>query len=81
MQELEKGITGLKPPAADNSVFSPVFRSGSYSEKGPKQYMEDEFICVDNLLEHLPSSSNFPSPASFYGVLSSFSVEMLGYYG
>ncbi|XP_044469427.1 probable protein phosphatase 2C 47 [Mangifera indica] len=66
--ELEIGITGLKPPAADNSVFSPVFRSGSYSEKGPKQYMEDEFICVDNLLEHLPSSSNFPSPASFYGV-------------
>ncbi|KAJ0041269.1 hypothetical protein Pint_28729 [Pistacia integerrima] len=66
--ELEKGITGLKLLPADNSVLSPVFRSGSFSEKGPKQYMEDEFICVDNLREHLPSSSNFPSPAAFYGV-------------
>ncbi|XP_028776708.1 probable protein phosphatase 2C 47 isoform X2 [Neltuma alba] len=48
--------------AEDKSEFSPVFRSGSCSEKGPKQYMEDEFIAVDILHE------NLPSPGAFYGI-------------
>ncbi|PKI75783.1 hypothetical protein CRG98_003826 [Punica granatum] len=30
--------------------------------------MEDEHICIDNLLEHLGSGSDFPSPGAFYGV-------------
>lgn len=45
-----------------------MFRSGSFSDKGPKQYMEDEYICVDNLCEHLDAAETFPSPAAFYGV-------------
>ncbi|KAL5754241.1 hypothetical protein ACOSP7_022461 [Xanthoceras sorbifolium] len=52
-----------------NSGFQPVYRSGNCSEKGPKQFREDEFICIDNLHDHLDSDSNFPSPGAFYGVL------------
>ncbi|EPS57770.1 hypothetical protein M569_17047, partial [Genlisea aurea] len=51
-----------------DSGFVPAFRSGSCSEIGPKAYMEDEYICVDNLSEHLGKASGFPSPGAFYGV-------------
>lgn len=68
MQESDKGIMSLKPPSADDSQFQPVFRSGSCSEKGPKSYMEDEYICVDNLNEHLGSASSLSTSGAFYGV-------------
>lgn len=67
MQELDVGIMGFKPPP-ENSGFIPVFRSGSCSEKGPKQYMEDEFICVDDLRQHLGAAANLSSQGAFYGV-------------
>ncbi|XP_057784127.1 probable protein phosphatase 2C 47 [Salvia miltiorrhiza] len=51
-----------------DSGFQPIFRSGSCSEIGPKQYMEDEFICVDDLPQHLGTNKGFPSPGAFYGV-------------
>lgn len=54
---------GAKSPQGVNSTFQPVFRSGSWSDKGPKQSMEDEFICVDDLTEHIGSSTG-----AFYGV-------------
>ncbi|KAG6501492.1 hypothetical protein ZIOFF_041373 [Zingiber officinale] len=43
-------------------------RSGNCSEIGPKLRMEDEHICIDNLVSHLRASVNFPSPGAFYGV-------------
>jgi protein phosphatase 2C family protein 2/3 len=58
----------LKSPSDEKSGFLPIFRSGSCSEKGPKQYMEDEYICVDNLHEHLGIAAEFSSPGAFYGV-------------
>lgn len=58
----------MKSPFGENSGFLPIFRSGSCSEIGPKTYMEDEYICVDNLREHLEAASDFPSPGAFYGV-------------
>ncbi|KAM7260998.1 hypothetical protein ACFE04_026473 [Oxalis oulophora] len=64
--EADIAKVGLKSPS-DNE-FQPVLRSGSYSEKGPKQYMEDEYIRVDNLLEHLGKTPNPPCPGAFYGV-------------
>ncbi|KAK6946543.1 PPM-type phosphatase-like domain [Dillenia turbinata] len=45
-----------------------IFRSGSCSEIGPKTYMEDEYISIDNLLDHLGTTVRVPSPAAFYGV-------------
>lgn len=66
--EQDLGIMNLKPPSANDSEFQPVFRSGSCSERGPKQYMEDEYICVDNLDKHLPSVSKLSTSGAFYGV-------------
>ncbi|KAL5698676.1 protein-serine/threonine phosphatase [Ranunculus cassubicifolius] len=59
---------GLKSPSDVKSGFLPVFRSGSWEEIGPKSYMEDEHICVDNLREHLGATADVPSPGAFYGV-------------
>ncbi|CAH1430967.1 unnamed protein product [Lactuca virosa] len=50
------------------SEYMPMIRSGSCAEKGPKEYMEDEHICIDNLLQHLDRTEGFPSPGAFYGV-------------
>ncbi|KAL4645742.1 hypothetical protein ACB092_02G256000 [Castanea dentata] len=66
--ESEIGFLGLKSPSDEKSGFLPMFRSGSCSEKGPKQYMEDEYISVDNLREHLGTAAKFSSPCAFYGV-------------
>ncbi|KAL0313876.1 UNVERIFIED_CONTAM: putative protein phosphatase 2C 27 [Sesamum angustifolium] len=62
------GGTGMKSLSDTKSSFQPVFRSGSCAEKGPKQYMEDEHICIDILHQHLGESAGFPSPRAFYGV-------------
>lgn len=35
---------------------------------GPKPYMEDEHVCIDNLIEYLGASVKFSSPGAFYGV-------------
>ncbi|KAK4351841.1 hypothetical protein RND71_027359 [Anisodus tanguticus] len=55
-------------PLKGQSNFEPVFRSGSCAEKGPKQYMEDEHICIDDLLIHVNEIAGSTSPAAFYGV-------------
>ncbi|KAH7653580.1 Protein-serine/threonine phosphatase protein [Dioscorea alata] len=59
---------GLISPSDARRNFLPVYRSGSCSEIGPKQHMEDEHICIDNLVEHLRGDMDFPSPGAFYGV-------------
>ncbi|KAL6011968.1 hypothetical protein ACLOJK_002435 [Asimina triloba] len=51
----------------DGTNFLPIFRSGSCSEIGPKHFMEDEHICIDNLVEHLGEAADIPSPGAFYG--------------
>ncbi|RRT66731.1 hypothetical protein B296_00033760, partial [Ensete ventricosum] len=66
--DLNLGTLGLVCPQEGQSAFLPVFRSGSCSEIGPKPYMEDEHICIDNLVKHLGASVNCPSPGAFYGV-------------
>lgn len=65
---MEGSYIGLKSPSELQSNFLPIFRSGSWAEMGPKQYMEDEHICIDNLMEHLGEDARFPSPGAFYGV-------------
>ncbi|KAL0350233.1 UNVERIFIED_CONTAM: putative protein phosphatase 2C 47 [Sesamum radiatum] len=59
----ENGVKSL----GKDSGFIPMFRSGSCSEMGPKPYMEDEYICVDNLSDHLATPNAFPSAGAFYG--------------
>lgn len=62
------GIASVKPVPDGKSDFLPIVRSGSCAEKGPKQYMEDEHICIDNLLESIDEAEGLPSPGAFYGV-------------
>ncbi|CAJ2642799.1 probable protein phosphatase 2C 27 [Trifolium pratense] len=61
-------VTGSKSSSEDKTEFVPIFRSGSCAERGPKQYMEDEHICIDDLIHHIGSASNIPFPGAFYGV-------------
>lgn len=69
VQKLEVGIVANKSPSDEKLMFLPVFRSGSCAERGSKQYMEDEHIRIDNLIEHLDdTSTDLPSPGAFYGV-------------
>lgn len=37
--------------------------------------MEDEHVCIDNILEHLGSTADFPSSGAFYGVRSLISNQ------
>lgn len=76
VQKLEVGVVATKSPLDEKSVFLPVFRSGSCAERGPKQYMEDEHVCIDNLIEHLGDTTDFPSPGAFYGVSISIAHKM-----
>ncbi|XP_050237226.1 probable protein phosphatase 2C 2 [Mercurialis annua] len=48
--------------------FVPSIRSGSFSDIGPRRYMEDEHIRIDDLSTHMGSLFKFPKPSAFYGV-------------
>lgn len=62
------GVVGVKSASDGKSEYTPMIRSGSCAEKGPKEYMEDEHICIDSLLEHFDRTEGFPSLGAFYGV-------------
>ncbi|KAM7513977.1 hypothetical protein LguiA_003560 [Lonicera macranthoides] len=66
--EFDPGVVHINSPSYEKSALLPILRSGSCAEKGPKQQMEDEHICIDNLFEHLGEPADFPSPGAFYGV-------------
>ncbi|KAG7024093.1 putative protein phosphatase 2C 27 [Cucurbita argyrosperma subsp. argyrosperma] len=71
---LDAETLGNKSPDGKTG-FLPVLRSGSCSEKGPKQYMEDEHICIDDLVEHIHACADFTSPGAFYGVSITFHLD------
>ncbi|XP_017634774.1 probable protein phosphatase 2C 49 isoform X1 [Gossypium arboreum] len=48
--------------------FVPSIRSGSFADIGPRRYMEDEHIRIDDLSSQLGSPFKFPKPSAFYGV-------------
>ncbi|CAN0924273.1 Probable protein phosphatase 2C 27 [Linum grandiflorum] len=64
---MDVGIVVNKSASDEKTDFSPVFRSGSCAEEGPKRYMEDEHVCIDDLNQHL-SSDLSSSSGAFYGV-------------
>lgn len=63
-------IPDLAPESADLQFF-PRLRSGSFADIGPRRYMEDEHILIDDLSSHLGSLFNFPTPSALYGVIIS----------
>ncbi|WOL06701.1 hypothetical protein Cni_G15435 [Canna indica] len=48
--------------------FVPSIRSGSFADIGPRSYMEDEHIRIDDLSGQLGSLIRCPIPSAFYGV-------------
>ncbi|XP_071685670.1 probable protein phosphatase 2C 27 [Rutidosis leptorrhynchoides] len=66
--DFDLGIVSIKSTSGGKSEYTPMIRSGSCAEKGPKEYMEDEHICIDDLLQHLDRTDGFPSLGAFYGV-------------
>uniref|UniRef100_A0A7N1A541 protein-serine/threonine phosphatase n=1 Tax=Kalanchoe fedtschenkoi TaxID=63787 RepID=A0A7N1A541_KALFE len=46
----------------------PTIRSGSFADIGPRRYMEDEHVRIDDLTAYLGSVLEFPQPSAFYGV-------------
>ncbi|XP_068662290.1 probable protein phosphatase 2C 2 isoform X1 [Aristolochia californica] len=47
--------------------FVPCIRSGSFADIGPRRFMEDEHIRIDDLSSHL-GTLQCPVPSAFYGV-------------
>lgn len=49
--------------------FIPSIRSGSFADTGPRRFMEDEHIRIDDLSSYLGSLFSCPTPSAFYGVI------------
>ncbi|XP_039024858.1 probable protein phosphatase 2C 2 isoform X2 [Hibiscus syriacus] len=64
-------LAGVDCVTADLSsashLFVPEIRSGSFADIGPRRYMEDEHIRIDDLSSHLGPLLKFPKPSAFYG--------------
>lgn len=58
----------MTSPEAAIMQYFPSIRSGSFADIGPRRYMEDQHIRIDDLSVHLGSNLRFPKPNAFYGV-------------
>ncbi|KAK4379809.1 hypothetical protein RND71_001671 [Anisodus tanguticus] len=58
----------VKSPETTILQFTPSIRSGSFADTGPRRFMEDEHIRIDDLSAHLGSLMRFRKPSDFYGV-------------
>ncbi|PPD89548.1 hypothetical protein GOBAR_DD13498 [Gossypium barbadense] len=69
-QQDAKSVENVPDPCAESTIlqFLPCIRSSSFADIGPRRYMEDEHIRIDNLSSHLGSIFKFPKPNAFYGV-------------
>ncbi|KAI4319354.1 hypothetical protein MLD38_032959 [Melastoma candidum] len=55
-------------PGSPTAPFLPHIRSGSFADIGPRRFMEDEHVRMDDLSSCLGSPFCFPKPSAFYGV-------------
>ncbi|PKA51609.1 putative protein phosphatase 2C 57 [Apostasia shenzhenica] len=60
--ELDENEQNSKPE------FCPVVRSGSWSDIGFRQNMEDAYVCCDNFADEYSIKSSGEGPNAFYGV-------------
>uniref|UniRef100_A0A0E0PH61 protein-serine/threonine phosphatase n=1 Tax=Oryza rufipogon TaxID=4529 RepID=A0A0E0PH61_ORYRU len=63
-----ESAAGAPSISVDALQFVPSIRSGSFADIGPRRYMEDEHIRIDDLSAHLGSLLVCPLPSAFYGV-------------
>ncbi|KAI4987291.1 hypothetical protein ZWY2020_020091 [Hordeum vulgare] len=66
--QVDLQVPDLVKTPLETLQFVPKIRSGSFADIGPRRYMEDEHIRIDNLSGHLGSLLLCPSPNAFYGV-------------
>ncbi|GFZ04483.1 protein phosphatase 2C family protein [Actinidia rufa] len=70
--DLSRSQTDIRSPETtlESAVlqFVPSIRSGSFADIGPRRYMEDEHIRIDDLSAYLGSPFVFPMPNAFYGL-------------
>ncbi|KAF7070820.1 hypothetical protein CFC21_095077 [Triticum aestivum] len=66
--QVDLEVPDLVKTPLETLQFVPKIRSGSFADIGPRRYMEDEHIRIDNLSGHLGSLLLCPSPNAFYGV-------------
>ena len=57
--------------------FVPNIRSGSFADIGPRRYMEDEHIRIDDLSAHLAPVLMFSELSAFYGVRAVNAVQLI----
>lgn len=57
---LQEGSPSCEPSCSSGILLS--------KDIGPRRYMEDEHIRIDDLSTHLGSFFGFPKPSAFYGV-------------
>ena len=67
VKPVEKNLDAAIESAVEQ--FVPCIRSGSFADIGPRRYMEDEHIRIDDLSSHMGSLFQFPQPSAFYGVI------------
>ncbi|CAL5353268.1 unnamed protein product [Camellia sinensis] len=65
---IEKPFFSESESVVASTEFVPTIRSGSHTDKGHRQFNEDEHILIDHLSTQLPSLFLSPSPTSFYAV-------------
>lgn len=58
----------MKSPEAEIMQYIPSIRSGGFADIGPRRYMEDQHIKIDDLSMYLGPDVIFPKPNAFYGV-------------
>ncbi|KAJ6810258.1 putative protein phosphatase 2C 47 [Iris pallida] len=68
VSELDLRTSDATSDASAEFQFVPSIRSGSFADIGPRRYMEDEHICIDDLSAHLGSLIRCPAPSAFYGL-------------
>ncbi|KAK2970247.1 hypothetical protein RJ640_021683 [Escallonia rubra] len=66
--DLSRPRPDIKSAESSALQYAPSIRSGSFSDIGPRRYMEDEHIRIDDLPTQLGSLVNFPKPSAFYGL-------------
>jgi len=77
MQEFKRASNAGSSVSAEQLQFVPSIRSGSFADIGPRRFMEDEHIRIDDLSGHLGSLLMVSAPSAFYGVCTVNDVRLI----
>jgi len=77
MQELKRFSNAGDSVSVEPLQFVPSIRSGSFADIGPRRYMEDEHIRIDDLSAHLAPVLMLSELSAFYGVRAVNAVQLI----